>query len=268
LKLFLERVKKAHGDKYNYNEVTRAHILGHMSRVPVTCNKCSNKWYPVIKQHASGKSPCRRCAARDRMRPEKAVQYDLDYRERNTTDQVKEVDDHDKTQIKDDSIHLVCNKCSYNWLINGSDQANGKTGCPRCTAKILWTLAYIPNREKEIQNRFNYTLMKPSSTSVRDYVPIKCNTCERVWMPTIDAYVMNEESCAECTKQQPWTSRRFMKYAKFIHGDAYEYDQTTLISGLNSRVSVTCKQCTFTWNSTVHNHIINKETCCACIFLI
>jgi len=61
LSRFLYKGKLIHGERYNYSQVTEAHIENCYSKVPVWCTICQKTWSPTINNHINNKSGCRNC---------------------------------------------------------------------------------------------------------------------------------------------------------------------------------------------------------------
>lgn len=50
---------------------------------------------------------------------------------------------------------------------------------------------------------------------------------------------LNGKGCPECARKKPWTTETFVKKAKEIHGDKYDYSKTH-INGILNKVIITC----------------------------
>ena len=97
------------------------------------------------------------------------------------------------------------------------------------------------------------------------HIPLSCNICFHKWNPTVSA-IIEGKGCPSCNGHLRWTLDRFVKAAREIHGDKYDYSAITEahISGQLSAVPITCKLCRFTWSPVINHHINNRTKCPRC----
>jgi hypothetical protein len=97
-------------------------------------------------------------------------------------------------------------------------------------------------------------------------VPVKCLTCDYIWMPTIHAHINDGTGCPDCAGKIPWTLGRLVKKAQKIHGHKYDYSMITIddIQGKDSKIPIGCNACNYVWNPSIHGHIYHKHGCPDC----
>jgi len=64
-----------------------------------------------------------------------------------------------------------------------------------------------------------------------------------------------------------WTKDLFLRRAKEIHGDKYDYNNIKEQDIINylSKLLVICKKCQYSWKPTIQSHIYSKSNCPKCI---
>lgn len=192
---FFDRAYAVHGDKYDYSGVTREHIKGRDSRVPVKCKTCHNKWNPTIGNHVTKKAECAVCMGNARWTLEKFLAT------------VKKVhgDKYDYSLVTKDHImnnesHIpvICKTCLHQWSPDIHAHTRG-TKCPGCVKRIPWTLERFLVRAREIHGElYNYShITEADIAGANCYVSIECNRCHKIWESTIDSHVKNH-GCPNC----------------------------------------------------------------------
>jgi len=144
----------------------------------------------------------------------------------------------------------------------------GKYGCLRCSGKEKWTLDKFLIKAKEIHgNNFDYSEIKDIDIErVKSKVKITCNLCKYVWNPTIGNHINKKYGCPYCSNNAPWTIERFLIEANEIHGNKFDYSKIFQhdIKGKDSRILLTCLECKYSWETTIHSHITGKTGCPLC----
>jgi Zn finger protein HypA/HybF involved in hydrogenase expression len=238
---FLEHVQKKHGDRYDYSKITEEHIQGEKSKVPIRCNTCNYPWSPSIHDHVQG-TVCPNCAGRVRwslarfLKQAKEVHGDCyDYSGINKA----------HIQGQNSKVLIQCKKCNYQWT-------------PKCAGNLRWTLARFLERVQEVhKDRYDYSkITEEHIQGEQSRIQIRCNTCNYPWSPSIHNHVQGA-GCPNCAGIIPWTLARFLKQAKEVHGDCYDYSgiNKAHIQGSKSKVLIKCNTCNYSWTPTITNHI-------------
>jgi Zn finger protein HypA/HybF involved in hydrogenase expression/very-short-patch-repair endonuclease len=129
LETYLERANLRHGDKYDYSAVTREHIRGVKSKVPVKCNKCGNIWQSSIDSHINRGCGCPTCFGTIPWKLETVLKraYEI-HHDRYDYSRINEADIiNSKSEISP-----ICLKCGHAWSATIHDHIYCSSGCPRC----------------------------------------------------------------------------------------------------------------------------------------
>ena len=159
---------------------------------------------------------------------------------------------------------IFCNSCE-NVFYKNPDKHIGtyQEGCSICSVRAVYTTeTWIKKAKKKLGNRYDY------SKFVFKYAAEKaefiCNTCgDTFWQePFIH---MRGIGCPNCGGNKRITVEEFVKRSKAIHGEeTYCYDQITSIKNTKSKVTLTCNECSNTFEQNVGNHIVGTgcPSCC------
>lgn len=265
LRIFLERAKEIHGEKYNYSDVTEDHIKGKKSHIPITCNDCEYKWCPSIDGHINSKRGCPGCAGNIPWTLERFLA------------KAKEIhgDKYDYSQIREENIKgkesnipVKCNECTYEWNPTIHNHINGKTGCPDCGGQSIWTLEKFLIKARKIHgDKYDYSHITIDDINNCDSrVDICCNECGYSWNSAVKTHINCRSACPDCGGKVPWTLERFLLKAKQVHGDKYDYSQITQehINGHRSCIPIMCLKCSHSWNPAICDHVNGKTGCRHC----
>ena len=166
-------------------------------------------------------------------------------------------------------IDIICRICKYEWGTSNVDgHINAKNGCPECAGNVPWTLVRFLERSRQIHgNKFNYDkITEAHINGANSCVPIVCKECDYDWEPAINNHINSQSGCPDCTGQAPWTLARFLKRARQIHGDKYDYSKVEErhIINRDSCVDVICCICGWEWSPSINPHINGKTGCPDC----
>lgn len=120
-KIFVEKAKNVHGDKYDYDKQT---FNLSNSKVKIYCKKCKRWFWQVKSAHISGKG-CLICAGKERKTTKKFIE------------EAKLIHgnkyDYSKTKYVRawDKVIIFCNKCHKYFNMRARLHLDGQ-GCPNC----------------------------------------------------------------------------------------------------------------------------------------
>lgn len=165
-------------------------------------------------------------------------------------------------------INLKCKKCSHVWECNIHNHISRKTGCPRCSGKLRWTVErFIITASQIHQGKYDYSYITPAHIKgVGGKVPVRCKSCNHVFTPTIDNHINCQTGCPLCAGNLNWTLDRFIATAQRLHANKYNYGKVKdiHIKTKKSIVPIVCNTCAGEWLSTIANHIHNYAGCPHC----
>ena len=137
--IFIERAKKVHGDKYDYDLVNYIHSN---KKVKILCNKCKNFFEQLPYNHCGGKRGCPICYRDKSKEVQKLTLNEFIekckkiHKNRYDYSLVKYTNNRVKVDIK-------CNKCKKFFKQRAFNHLAGN-GCPNC-----WYKNYTSKPEKE-----------------------------------------------------------------------------------------------------------------------
>ena len=265
LKRVLREAKQIHGGLYNLDQTDE--VRNYKSRLSVFCYKCEDTWHPSIGCFIEKRTGCPKCkggvcnTSYDqfiRRAKEKYGENTYNY------SAIKKEDV--KTAL---SIVTILCKCGGKWPVSINSFLGRKTlyGCIECNQGKPWTLKRFLKEAKEIHGeKYNYSKIKAEHINgSKSKVKIICN-CGNEFDQAISSHINNANGCFHCNLGKPMNFERFMKEAKEIHGDLYDYSEikTEDITSFRSIVRVICKRCSKNWPVIVMSHINGKTGCDSC----
>jgi formylmethanofuran dehydrogenase subunit E/very-short-patch-repair endonuclease len=264
LERFLTKAFLIHGGKYDYSYVTKEHIRGKDSKVPLVCKKCHHEWSPTIHAHINGGTKCPDCTGSIKWTIERfLVKAPLIHGDKYDYSHITSTD----VQNVYSKIQIVCRKCGHNWSPSIGSHINGKRGCRNCARLLPWTLESFVFRAKQIHgDKYDYSnILHCHVKNAKCKIPIVCRKCNYKWFPTIDTHISGK-NCPNCVGHSPWTYDRFLSKAMNVHKDKYDYSQVLQvhIQTGKSKIPVICKRCNYNWSPTINGHIYNKSGCPKC----
>lgn len=181
----------------------------------------------------------------------------------------------DYSQVKEHHINgamscipIKCNICQYEWQPSINNHINNKKGCPDCAGQVPWNLERFKNKANKVHgDKCDYSqITEDQINGVRSNVPIKCNTRQYEWKPTIHDHINGKTGCPDCAGVVPWNLERFKNKAQKVHGDKYDYSHVKecYIKGKDSNVPVKCNLCEYEWTPSISNHINHGKGCSNC----
>ena len=262
LEIFLQRTLEIQGDVFDLTNVTEEHIKGCDSHVPISCKTCFYEWAPTISGIISGKG-CPDCHGALKWTKDRFIIAAIKiHGEKYDYSEITE----EHVQGQKSHVPITCTICYYRWNPVVNHHIHNKTGCPRCAHRIPYTLESVIAGAVYVHgNSYNYSLIREEHIeNAHSHVPIKCNTCDYIWNPTISHHINNGTNCPKCSGQEPVTLPRCLQLLQEIHGDLYDYSEIAEIENCNTRVVIRCFTCNNKWNPEIRSLIYNKSGCPTC----
>ena len=94
------------------------------------------------------------------------------------------------------------------------------------------------------------------------FVTIGCLRCQRSFKQRISAHLRREQGCPWCAKRSSYDHDEFVRRARLVHGEAYEYISTYVDS--RTKVQARCLSCDEIWSVQPHNHVDKRSGCPKC----
>ena len=224
---FIKKAKAIHGDKYDYSLVDYKNCK---IKVKIIC-PIHGVFEQTPDKHLNDKNGCKKCA-NEKLREDRK---DKDFIQR-----AKEIHgdkyDYSLVDYKNNQtkvkiicpIHGVFEQNAY-YHVNGG-------GCPKCSRKKI--KKEVSNKEEFIKkakvihgDRYDYSLVeyKNSRMKVKIICPI-----HGIFEQTPGNHLLGA-GCPDCSGRKRSTTEEFIKRAKEIHGDKYDY---SLIDYKNNKTKV------------------------------
>lgn len=194
-KIFIERARAVHGDKYDYSEVD---FKTSHAKVTVRCRECNHKWDILPTNHLCGRGckPCQykslpqnqRISHHEFLRQAREVQGDkFEY--------LSEYQGHKK------KIKLKCKTCNYTFDRRAGSHLEGY-GCKNCQYKNLPQNLPMPVEEFEEacrklhQNKYEYY---GDYENAKGKIRIYCKYHKEDFYQTASSHLGKEYGCPKCS---------------------------------------------------------------------
>ena len=167
----------------------------------------------------------------------------------------------------DTKVKIKCITCNNIFEQIPYSHINKKAGCVKCNVsnKYKNTLEIRLNefieKAKNIHGN-NYDYTKINFVNSKTPIIIMCDKCNNEFENTTNAHLNGDGGCKICAinkfkKERTFTNEQFIKKAKEIHGDKYDYSQVNYINS-QTCVIITCISCNHSFNSIPNNHLRGK----------
>jgi len=264
---FIEKARKVHGDKYDYSKVK---YINNKTKVCIIC-PIHGEFWQTPSVHINNKSNCPKCSYKNGAKSRSTTLYDF-------IEKAKKIHgdkyDYSKVEYCNNStkICIVCPEHGEFWQ-TPSHHLRGQ-GCPKCFShkgyekntsiktKKLTTENFIEKAKKVHGDKYDYSKVKyiNNKTKVCIVCPIHGEFYIRPDMH------LNGQGCKKCSNIRNGlikrkTTEQFIKEAKQIHGDKYDYSKVKYIN-TNTKICIICPIHGEFWQ-TPFNHL-NGNGCKKC----
>ena len=149
-------------------------------------------------------------------------------------------------------IEVKCNKCGTTFYPAAGDfiRKYKPAGCGVCSksyerrkgvTKKMDTKSFTQKAKMVHGDKFDYSLVVYKGSRVK--VPIKCKTCGEVFFQEPRIHLSGRSGCRFCTakrKIKRLTTKEFIKKAREIHGNKYDYSKTVYGKTNKELVTIIC----------------------------
>ena len=242
--LFIEKAKQVHGNKYDYSKVVYKNTS---TKVCIICPEHGEFWQ-TPNSHLNG-AGCNQCCKNAK------VTYD------EFITKAKEVhgDKYDYSKVKyvnvSTKVCIICPEHGEFWQ-TPSQHLSGR-GCQKCGYNQVWekrgrtTTEDFIKRAREVHgNKFDYskTVYKDTKTEVC----IICPEHGEFWQKP-EVHLTSKNGCPKCYGKNK-TTEDFIKEAKKVHGDKYDYSKT-IYKGALEKVCIKDKTTNIEFWQLPNNHL-------------
>jgi formylmethanofuran dehydrogenase subunit E len=220
---FLQKAKKLHGDKINYEHVRQADVQDHKSNILLQCNRCEYIWKTSIGSHIHGKSGCPRCVKQDKWTYSRFLEVTTKLQESKVDySQVTEYMVKNKASI----IPLTCKTCEKKWNTSIRSHFIYRTGCPRCARCEQWTFKRFIEAAKKVHgNLFDYSNIDEKDVlNCETRISVRCVKCNESWFVTITNHINNATRCPHCrTSKGEHACKLYFQSSKFNFNHNFDF---------------------------------------------
>lgn len=218
----VNKFKKVHGDKYDYSKVD---YKGSKGKVCIICKE-HGEFYQLPKDHIRG-CGCQKCVGLFKSNTEDFVKKAKSiHGEKYDYSKVEYVNARTK-------VCIICPEHGEFYQIPNS-HLNGE-GCKLCVKPIHDTESFIEKAKNIHGDKYDYSKVKYVDYNTK--VCIICPIHGEFYQSTSDHLKTN--GCARCGGVAKLTTEEFVKKAKEVHGDKYDYSKVNYIDA-NTKVCIIC----------------------------
>lgn len=197
---FIQKSKLIHEDKYNYNQVV---YVNTKTKVIIIC-AIHGKFLMTPNKHLIKKQGCKFCGYTN------SSQQQSKGKEQFIKDSCAiHGIFYDYSQVvyvnSQTNVIIICPiHGEFLMVPNNHTHHTNSQGCPKCgiiarneSLRLPWTT--IHERCINIYgNTYDYTETSKVYVDTKTYVPIKCNTCKKVFTKTMQDHIHNKQGCTHC----------------------------------------------------------------------
>ena len=225
---FIQKAKQIHGDKYNYSKTT---YMKSNQKITIICPE-HGEFSQTPNCHLSG-SGCPKCI-------KKATNKE------SFIEEAKKIhgDKYDYSKViyvkSTERVCLICTEHGEFWQTPGN-HLSGR-GCFKCRGEKIWDKRgrttnedWILRAQKIHGNKYDY-----SKVNYIDNISKICIICPEHGEFWQKAYShLSGCGCPKCNGGVKYTQEEFIKKAREIHGDKYDYSKVNYVNG-HTEVCIIC----------------------------
>lgn len=262
-KEFIEKAKKIHGDRYDYSKVN---YVNSKTKICIICQKHGEFWQ-TPSHHLQGCN-CPKCANEE-------IHNKQRHKKDEFIEKAKQVhgDKYDYSNVEYVNskipVKIFCKKHEKYFFQAPYNHVSGQ-GCPQCAIEKNVSKSKIgtDNFIKRAQNihgdKYDYSKVNYINRNTK--VNIHCNICGKDFEQT-PAIHLSGHGCPYCANEKTrqrllLTKEEFIKKAKKIHGDRYDYSNVEY-NGVHKQIFIHCNKCgnDFWQDANSHLHGVGCPIC-------
>jgi len=256
---FIELARKVHGDKYDYSKVE---YVDSKHDVMIICPKHGEFWQRA-NRHLQG-CGCRKCASEQRAISQKFSTEEWIEKARKIHGDKY---DYSKVEYKNNytKVCIICPQHGEFYILPYA-HINLKEGCSKCANKYSPTTEEWIKQAEEIHGKeYDYSKVDLNNRDEKGRICIICPKHGEFWQRP-DSH-LNGCKCKKCVddekkKKYSLSLAEFIKKAKKVHGDKYDYSKVEYKNNY-TKVCIICPQHGEFWQ-TPSGHLYNFQGCPHC----
>ena len=254
MKKFLEKARKVHGDKYDYSKVE---YVNCKTKVCIIC-PIHGEFWQTPDNHLQGKG-CKECSFSKIPLRKTTEQFIEEARKvhGNKYDYSKTIYNGIKEKV------IITCPIHGDFEIIADYHLSKNVGCPKCNINndiVKRKINFINKANKIYGNIFDYSKVNYIDGDTK--VCIICPIHGEFWQTPSNH--LQGKGCKECLdeKVNKNSCDKFIKQAKEIHGDKYDYSKVKYIR-LDRKVCIICKKHGEFWQTPI-SHLRGVSGCNKC----
>lgn len=211
---FIAESRKMYGDIYTYE---RSVCNSTRDKVCVTCPE-HGYWYPNANNHIRGSAGCPVCAGNKKLSTFEFVSragaaHSGKY-------------DYSLTSYGNSNTDKVTIICPEHGPFEQAPMAHlAGQGCPKCAGKgVITTESFIALSRQIHGDVFDYSLSEFKTTD--DKITLICKKDGHRFEQNYGTHIYQKSGCPQCAGTMFKGTERFVREAREVHGDAYDYSLT------------------------------------------
>ena len=233
--IFIEKSNKKHNKKYDYSKVE---YIDSTTKVCIICPEHGEFWQ-TPQAHVRGNS-CPLCSNKKRG---DTFRLDKESFIKRAKELHNNIYDYSKVEYINSNTK-VCVICPEHgeFYMTPSNHLLGQK-CPKCKGKGLSIEEIIKKANIIHDNKYDYS--KVIFTKMHDKVKIIC-PIHGEFEQSLSKHISKKQGCPKCSainrgKENLYSQEFFIKKAKEIHGDKYDYSNT-VYNGMNHMIKYICSK--------------------------
>lgn len=222
----IDKAKAVHGDKYDYSALC---YTGMLNKVEIICPEHGSFFITPAKHIHAGQG-CPKCKGLYKT----------------TKDFIKEAQsihgnkyNYDKVVYKNASTKVIIT-CPIHgdFEMTPAAHLSNKAGCPSCKHGMLSYDQFVEKAKAIHNDYYDYSLVK--FKHVTDYINVICPV-HGAFKQTVKNHLKSTIACPECRQHNFIDTDKFIKRAKQVHGESYDYSKTCY-TAMHAPIIVTCPE--------------------------
>lgn len=147
---------------------------------------------------------------------------------------------------------IICKKCGNVFEMPFNNHINQKQGCKFCKHRSYKysTDEWVDKAKKIHGDKYDYSKVNYINKNTK--ICIICPKHGEFWI-TPDKHVNSKQGCPKCAKNYKLDTDSFVKKARLVHGEFYNYDKC-LYKDTETKVCIVCPEHGEFWQ-TPHGHL-------------
>ena len=223
---FLEKSRKAHGDKYDYSKVE---YKNNREKVCIICPEHGEFWQIPLK-HMKGQG-CAKCSHR-------SYAYTNDEFIERARKTHGDKYDYSKVEYKNGrkKVCIICPVHGEFWQLP-NDHIRG-SGCPKCQKSYKLNTETFIQRAKDVHgDKYDYSKVEYKNNSTK--VCIICPVHGEFWQNPNNH--LSKNGCPTCHRDKERQMNEFIERSKKIHCNKYDYSKVEYVNS-TTKVCIICPE--------------------------